>query len=121
MSAASGELGRHQLHAYGNADGLSSASRASGATAAILCTEYNGAAGRQHLRPEPRLMKKEGVAAYNWGFVRQDPDDLSVGFMEDDLHGRAPVWFHDIFRTDGTLTARKSRLHPLGQGKAPAK
>ena len=51
-----------------------------------------------------RYLKKQRIAAYNWGFVAGKTQTRStVGLVAEAVHRREPeVWFHDIFRGDGT-------------------
>ena len=69
----------------------------------ILCTEYMARPQGSTFDPHLGFMKSQGVAAYNWGFVSGKSqaiypwDSWSKTYTEEPL-----VWFHDIFRGDGT-------------------
>jgi hypothetical protein len=69
----------------------------------LLCTEYMARPAGSTFEPHLAWMKSERVAAYNWGFV----DGKSQTIFPWDSWQKAyiaepPVWFHDIFRKDGT-------------------
>ena len=50
------------------------------------------------------LLKREGVAAYNWGFVQGKSQTIFPwDSWKKSYAGEPPVWFHDIFRPDGSL------------------
>jgi hypothetical protein len=67
----------------------------------VICTEYmartNGSKFQTHLP----VFKAEGVGAINWGLVSGKTNTIfswkQVGPLPE-----PPVWFHDIFRKDGT-------------------
>ncbi len=69
----------------------------------LLCTEYMARPQGSEFDSCLGVLKAEGVAAYNWGFVSGKtqtiyPWDSWTKTYTDE----PPVWFHDIFRTDGT-------------------
>ncbi|HTE16769.1 MAG TPA: 1,4-beta-xylanase, partial [Armatimonadota bacterium] len=48
------------------------------------------------------FLKKENVGAYNWGFVSGKSQTIYPwDSWQKQYTGEPPVWFHDIFRTDG--------------------
>ena len=66
----------------------------------IICTEYmartRGCTFQSHLP----VFKKENIGAINWGLVNGKTNTI---FMWDSVYTEEPdVWFHDIFRKDGT-------------------
>jgi hypothetical protein len=69
----------------------------------ILCTEYMARPAGSTFEPHLGWMKGQGVAAYNWGFVAgktqtQYPwDSWKTAYTQE-----PPVWFHEIFRPDGS-------------------
>lgn len=69
----------------------------------ILCTEYMARPAGSRFDPLLAYLKSEGVGAYNWGFV--DGKSQTI-YPWDSWQKRylaePPVWFHDVFRTDGT-------------------
>ena len=69
----------------------------------LLCTEYMARPMGSTFDPVMGYLKSEKVGAYNWGFV----DGKSQTIYPWDSWQKAytaepPVWFHDIFRRDGT-------------------
>ena len=68
-----------------------------------LCTEYMARPVGSTFPACLPVLKAEHVWAYNWGFVDGKTntiypwDSWQVAY-----HGEPPVWFHDIFRPDGT-------------------
>lgn len=69
----------------------------------ILCTEYMARPNGSTFDPHLGYMKQAKVGAYNWGFV----DGKSQTIYPWDSWTKTyttepPVWFHDIFRRDGT-------------------
>ena len=69
----------------------------------MLCTEYMARPNKSTFEGSLPLGKKHHVAMYNWGFV----DGKSQTIYPWDswtkkYTGEPPVWFHDIFRKDGT-------------------
>ena len=68
----------------------------------LLCTEYMA---RPHSTFDPILgyLKEQKVAAYNWGFVAGKTNTVYPWDSWRKAHTAEPkVWFHDIFRADGT-------------------
>ena len=69
----------------------------------ILCTEYMARPNGSEFEPSLEIMKAANVAAYNWGFVSGKTqtiypwDSWKKTYTEE-----PPVWFHDIFRPDGS-------------------
>ena len=69
----------------------------------VLCTEYMARPGGSTFDPHLAIMRRRNVAAYCWGFV----DGKSQTIYPWDSWTKAydappPVWFHDIFRADGS-------------------
>jgi hypothetical protein len=49
------------------------------------------------------LLKKEGVGAINWGFVSGKSQTIYPwDSWQKEYTAEPKVWFHDIFRADGT-------------------
>ncbi len=69
----------------------------------ILCTEYMARPAGSTFDPILAYFKDQQVAAYNWGFVAGKTQTI---YPWDSWHktytAEPPVWFHDLFRTDGT-------------------
>lgn len=78
----------------------------------LMCTEYMARPRGSTFEAILPYMKQQRIAAYNWGFV----DGKSQTKFPWDSWRKAygdepPVWFHDIFRTDGTpYDSRETRL-----------
>jgi hypothetical protein len=69
----------------------------------VICTEYMARPVGSTFDPNLRYMKEQNVGAYNWGFVSGKTQTI---FPWDSwtrtYTNEPPLWFHDIFRTDGT-------------------
>jgi len=69
----------------------------------ILCTEYMARPRGNTFDPILALLKQEHVAAYNWGFVAGKSNTIYPWDSWKTPYNAEPkVWFHDIFRIDGT-------------------
>ena len=68
----------------------------------IICTEYMARPRGSTFEAILPLLKKEHVAAYNWGFVNGKSQTVYPwDSWEKAYTAEPPVWFHDIFRQDG--------------------
>lgn len=69
----------------------------------ILCTEYMARPMKSTFDTHLPFFKTQDVGAYNWGFVSGKSQTI---YPWDSWNKRytaePPLWFHDIFRTDGT-------------------
>jgi len=68
----------------------------------LICTEYMARTRNSLFKDILPLLREENVGAYNWGLVSGKSNTIYAWDtpMPD---GREPkVWFHDIFRKDGT-------------------
>jgi Cellulase (glycosyl hydrolase family 5) len=69
----------------------------------ILCSEYMARPAGSRFEPILAYLKSEHVGAYNWGFVAGKTQTI---YPWDSWHkpyvDEPSVWFHDIFRPDGT-------------------
>ena len=67
----------------------------------VLCTEYLARSANSLFETHLPCFQKEKIGAYNWGLVEGKIQTIyswqSEGGMEE-----PEVWFHDIFRRDGT-------------------
>jgi hypothetical protein len=112
------------FHAYGNAQELSKrieSLRRYGRP--LLCTEYMARPAGSAFDPNLGVMKQAGVAAYNWGFVSGKTQTIYPwDSWRKAYTAEPPVWFHDIFRTDGTPYIQKEvdYIRAL-TGQAPAR
>jgi hypothetical protein len=69
----------------------------------IVCTEYMARPLGSTFAAILPLLKDEHVGAYNWGFVNGKSQTIYPwDSWEKPYHAEPPVWFHDIFRADGT-------------------
>ncbi|WP_342333126.1 1,4-beta-xylanase [Pedobacter sp. FW305-3-2-15-E-R2A2] len=68
----------------------------------LLCTEYMARTRNNTFINTLPLLKKQNVAAINWGFV-DGKTNTKYAWDTPLKDGQEPaVWFHDIFRADGT-------------------
>jgi hypothetical protein len=69
----------------------------------IICTEYMARPRGSTFAAILPLLKEEKVGAYNWGFVNGKSQTIYPwDSWEKTYTAEPPVWFHDIFRKDGT-------------------
>jgi hypothetical protein len=69
----------------------------------ILCTEYMARPAGSTFNPNLGYMKEQKVGAYNWGFVAGKTQTIYPwDSWQKPYTAEPPVWFHDIFRPDGT-------------------
>jgi hypothetical protein len=68
----------------------------------ILCTEYMARPQGSTFDPMLAYFKEEKIAAYNWGFAEGKSNTIYPwDSWQKPYAAEPPVWFHDIFRTDG--------------------
>ena len=69
----------------------------------LLCTEYMARPNGSTFQGSLPIAKKHRVAMYNWGFVDGKSQTIYPwDSWTKQYTGEPPVWFHDIFRRDGT-------------------
>lgn len=69
----------------------------------LLCTEYMARPAGSTFEPHLGWLKGQGVAAYNWGFVAgKTQTQYPWDSWRQTYTAEPPVWFHEIFRSDGT-------------------
>ncbi len=69
----------------------------------IICSEYMARPVGSTFDPNLRYMKEQNVGAYNWGFVSGKTQTIFPWDSWTKTYtSEPPVWFHDIFRADGT-------------------
>jgi hypothetical protein len=69
----------------------------------LLCTEYMNRQSKSFFDPNLGYMKEQRIAAYNWGLVSGKTQTIYPWDSWDKPYTAEPaVWFHDIFRRDGT-------------------
>lgn len=70
----------------------------------ILCTEYMARGNGSTFEGSLPVLKRHGVAAYNWGLVAGKTQTFLPwdSWQQPYVGGREPaVWFHEVFRADG--------------------
>lgn len=69
----------------------------------MLCTEYMARPAGSTFGEQLPLFKEQGVGAYCWGFVAGKTQTIYPwDSWKKQYTAEPPVWFHDIFRSDGT-------------------
>ena len=69
----------------------------------IICTEYMARPRGSTFDPILGWFKANDVGAFNWGFVSGKTQTIYPWDSWDKAYiDEPPVWFHDIFQTDGT-------------------
>jgi hypothetical protein len=69
----------------------------------LLCTEYMSRGNGSTFDPHLGYLKEQGVSAYNWGLVSGKSQTIYPwDSWTRQYTGEPPLWFHDIFRPDGT-------------------
>ncbi len=70
----------------------------------ILCTEYMARPIGSTFEAVLPYFKAEGVGAHNWGFVAGKTQTIYPwDSWQKQYTGEPPLWFHDIFRQDGSV------------------
>ncbi len=68
----------------------------------LICTEYMARTRGSRFDNIMPLLKKNGVGAINWGLVAGKTNTMYAWDTPMPGGTEPPVWFHDIFRKDGT-------------------
>lgn len=69
----------------------------------LVCTEYMARPRGSTFEAVLPYLHDHKVSAYNWGFVAGKTNTIYAWDSWQHPYPREPrVWFHDIFRTDGT-------------------
>lgn len=68
----------------------------------MLCTEYMARLRNSRFDNIMPMLKKENVGAYNWGLVAGESNTIYAWRTPIPDGSEPEVWFHDIFRKDGT-------------------
>ena len=69
----------------------------------IICTEYMARPMGSTFATVLPILKEENVGAYNWGFVSGKSQTIYPWDSWEKAYAAEPnVWFHDIFRPDGS-------------------
>lgn len=67
----------------------------------MICTEYMARTQNSTFQTIMPMLKAEGIGAINWGFVAGKTNTIFAWGTPLDVD-EPEVWFHDIFRKDGT-------------------
>jgi hypothetical protein len=90
----------------------------------VICTEYMARPQGSTFEAVLPVLKSEDIGAYNWGFVSGKTQTIFAWDSWEKQYGdEPPLWFHDIFRGDGTpynaketeLILKLSRTPPPGR------
>ncbi|MFO0892362.1 MAG: cellulase family glycosylhydrolase [Isosphaeraceae bacterium] len=82
----------------------------------ILCTEYMARPAGSRFDPVLGYLRSQRVGAYNWGFVAGKSQTVYPwDSWKKPYPAEPPVWFHDIFRPDGTPFDRREVDYIRGQ------
>lgn len=70
----------------------------------LLCTEYMARPHGSTFDPILSYLKEQKIAAYNWGFVAGKSNTIFAWgtWQTPETAAEPKVWFHDIFRRDGS-------------------
>jgi hypothetical protein len=68
----------------------------------IICTEYMARRNASVFQTIMPMLKKENVGAINWGFVSGKTNTIFAWDTPMPNAKEPALWFHDIFRQDGT-------------------
>ena len=92
------------FHNYGGADDLQNRiNQLKRYNRPMYCTEYMARPNNSYFDPHLALMKTDKVGAYSWGFVAGKTQTIYPWETWHVKYTAEPdVWFHDIFRTDGS-------------------
>lgn len=70
----------------------------------LLCTEYMARPQGSTFDPILGFLREQKIAAYNWGFVAGKTNTIFAWntWQKPETQPEPQVWFHDIFRQDGS-------------------
>jgi hypothetical protein len=68
----------------------------------LICTEYMARTRGSLFSTVMPMLKAENIGAYNWGFVAGKSNTIYAWNNPMPKGGEPKLWFHDIFRKDGT-------------------
>ncbi len=90
----------------------------------ILCTEFMARPNGSTFDPVLGILKDEKIGAYCWGFVAGKTNTIFAWdtWQKPEKTDEPKVWFHDIFRTDGSPFDKREveyirRVTGKGKGK----
>ncbi len=92
------------FHSYGNLDDVKRwVENLRQHNRPLICTEYMARPAGSHFDPVLGYFQEQNIGAYNWGFVAGKSNTIYPWDSWQKPYEQEPkVWFHDIFRTDGT-------------------
>ena len=73
----------------------------------LICTEYMARLRNSRFDNIMPLLKTQNVGAINWGFVNGKTNTIYAWDTPIPDGSEPPIWFHDIFRKDGTPYSEK--------------
>jgi Glycosyl hydrolases family 2, TIM barrel domain len=73
----------------------------------LICTEYMARTRNSLFETSLPVLKKHRVGAINWGLVKGKTNTIFAWDTPMPDSDEPPVWFHDIFRPDGTVFSQK--------------
>jgi hypothetical protein len=73
----------------------------------LICTEYMARPRNSTFENTMPMLKKEGVGAINWGLVSGKTNTIYAWDQPMPDGAEPKVWFHDVFRKDGTPYSTK--------------
>jgi hypothetical protein len=86
----------------------------------VICTEYMARPHGSTFETVLPVLHREEVGAYNWGFVSGKTQTIFAwDSWEKQYPDEPPLWFHDIFRADGTPYNAKETELILKLAKTP--
>lgn len=68
----------------------------------LICTEYMARTRNSLFKDIMPILKQENIGAYNWGLVAGKTNTIYAWDTPMPDGGEPALWFHDIFRKDGT-------------------
>jgi hypothetical protein len=85
----------------------------------LICTEYMARTNGSRFEDILPLLKEQNVGAINWGLVSGKTNTIYAWSTPIPDGSEPPLWFHDIFRPDGTpyLTAETDLIRKLNLTK----
>ncbi len=73
----------------------------------LVCTEYMARTQNSTFESIMPILKKENIGAINWGLVSGKTNTIFAWDTPMPDVKEPPLWFHDIFRKDGTPFSQK--------------
>jgi endo-1,4-beta-mannosidase len=73
----------------------------------LICTEYMARTRNSTFQTIMPMLKEENIGAYNWGLVSGKSNTMYAWDTPIPSGKEPPVWFHDVFRKDGTVFSQE--------------